>query len=219
MPITGGTWRIIVNDSPEFLVSVPIYLVGGYQWYFYNKPHFNLGLRFNGRLGYYYQAAEQKYESYMSYSYLGVDVINNTATAQKSINHILLYGTDAQFLWDFLDRDKHSFGVHFSPIGFEGQTSFNSYSETHYSFISQIYNDNTPPYIVSSNEKYSSSGAIHSFSYTINFGIHYYYNIHHQIFVTYKHYWGLFSVYNGKVTAETDRYGYGAVHFSYAYKF
>ena len=219
-PITGGTRRIIRTESPEFLVSVPIYLVGGYQWYFYNKPHFNLGLRFNGRLGYYYQAAEQKIQLYSSSSYLGFDMIENIASAEKSINHLLLYGTDAQFLWDFLDRGKHSFGVHFSPIGFLGQAQFSSDSSTNYHFYSQI--DKTDPsasFSNTSNTKSSSNYILHSFSYTINFGIHYYYNIYHQIFVTYRHSWFLFSAINGKVTADTDRYGNGAVHFSYAYKF
>ena len=97
---------------------------------------------------------------------------------------------------------------------------FGSSSSTYYYFYSQI--DNTDPnasFSNTSNEKYSSSGAIHSFSYTINFGIHYTYNIHHQIFVTYRHSWSLVGITNGKVTAETDRYGNGEVHFSYAYKF
>ena len=218
-PFYNGTKRVTYTVSPKVMVQTPIYLVGGYQWYFYNKPHFNLGLRFNGRLGYLYSVAEVKFQSYGSGSYGGVDMIENQRITQKSVDHILLYGTDAQFLWDFLDRDKHSFGVHFSPIGFEGIAQFSSVSETYYSFISQIYNDNTPPYIVSSNTKYSSSGAIHSFSYTINFGIHYTYNIHHQIFVTYRHSWSLVDITNGKVTAETDRYGNGMVRFSYAYKF
>lgn len=219
-PITNGTSRTIHTWTPKVIVYPRIYIVGGYQWYFYNKPHFNLGLRFNGKLGYFHVDVEQKGQIYSNYSVGRVDVIDNQTFTERGITHSLLYGTDAQFLWDFLDRGKHSFGVHFSPIGFEGHTQFDKKILTFYHFYSFINNDNPQGNTISTtNTKISGNAILHSFYYTINFGIQYYYNIHHQIFVTYRHYWGLFSAYNGKVTADTDRYGGGAVYFSYAYKF
>lgn len=200
--------------SPKF--DIPINIIGGYQWYFYNKPHFNLGLRFKAHLGY-------------SYSYQKITVIDQrthysdftgdfmgsqySETNAKYINHTMYYGAEAQFLWDFLDRGSHTLGVHFSPLGFEGQVIF---YKTEGTFIIEGILPNGSHVKYSGNMDFQDLNnytSTHYVNYVINLGIHYYYNIHHQVFVTYKH--------NFEIKGENTNNSrhFGKVFFGYSYKF
>ncbi len=200
--------------SPKF--DIPINIIGGYQWYFYNKPHFNLGLRFKAYLGY---SITYMREELHDYSNIDGDVYNIDQTTDL-IGHNLYYGADAQFLWDFLDRGSHTLGVHLSPLGFEGHIGFDgSVTNTKQE---NIENGNV---VWSYSGKITNSGGYgYTTYYIINLGIHYYYNIHHQVFVTYKHSWTLSDVViykNGtkqKVDANIGAHG-GQVFFGYSYKF
>lgn len=71
--------------------------IGGYQWYFYDKPQFHLGLRLTGRLSYSFNPTE-----YISYS---------------SNWHTIGIRVVPAFIWDFLNIDEHTLGWHFAPIG------------------------------------------------------------------------------------------------------
>lgn len=71
--------------------------IGGYQWYFYDKPQFHLGLRLTGRLSYSFNPTE--YALYSSnWHTIGIRVV-------------------PAFIWDFLNIDEHTLGWHFAPIG------------------------------------------------------------------------------------------------------
>lgn len=71
--------------------------IGGYQWYFYDKPHFHLGLRLTGRLSYSFNSTNYALYDYTSHS-IGIRVV-------------------PAFIWDFLNIDEHTLGWHFAPIG------------------------------------------------------------------------------------------------------
>lgn len=71
--------------------------IGGYQWYFYDKPHFHLGLRLTGRLSYSLNSTD-----YYMYNYT---------------SHIVGIRVVPAFIWDFLNIDEHTLGWHIAPIG------------------------------------------------------------------------------------------------------
>ncbi len=202
-----------ITYSPAITPSINI--IGGYQWYFYNKPHFNLGLRLKAYLGYSITYMREELHEY-------TNIVGDEYNIDETVDHIyhnLYYGADAQFLWDFLDRGSHTLGVHLSPFGFEGHIGFDGSSGTTKREI-----------IENGNVVWSYSGKVtiqknigYGTYYIINLGIHYYYNTHHQVFVTYKHLWTLSDVayINGtkqKVDVSIGGHG-GAVFFGYSYKF
>lgn len=142
--------------APGFAINI----VGGYQWYFYNKPYFHLGVRAKGWLGYGYKKSKDK---------------NNYENYYNIVRHIFNFGSDLAFLWDFVNSDKHSFGVHFAPIGFNVTAD----SET-----SQLYKG--PNYDTGSRTNINTTDTYPS--YTINLGLHYYYDVNHQVFVDYRYF-------------------------------
>lgn len=146
----------IVSYSP--LVDFRINLIGGYQWYFYNHPNFSLGVRAKEYIGYGYGKNSVK-DSGNNYHYHSVNEIN--------------IGSELQFLWDFLNIDKHSLGIHFSPIGFDVNIEINNQSSKR--------NDGGTNYGKQTNVSTTPS-------YTISTGIHYYYNANHQLFLDYKYF-------------------------------
>lgn len=210
----------VVYQSHTFspIITPNINIIGGYQWYFYNKPHFNLGLRFNVYLGYSIMYSREELHEYTN---IAGDVYNIDQTTDN-IYHSLYYGADAQFLWDFLDRGSHTLGVHLSPLGFEGSIMFDgSVTNTKQE---NIENGNVV-WSYSYSGKVTSADSRRYFTfYIINLGIHYYYNIHHQVFVTYKHRWTLSDVIiykNGtkqKVESGIGNHA-GQIFFGYSYKF
>ncbi len=151
------------SNPPAFKIN----LIGGYQWYFYNHPNFSLGVRAKGYLGYGY------------HKYSGKDNGNNYHHSSVNIFNI---GSELQFLWDFLNIDKHSLGIHFSPIGFDVSVNADNTSVDASKTISngvsgkQTFTYTTP-------------------SYTISTGIHYYYDANHQLFLDYKYF---FNSYDSK---------------------
>lgn len=150
------TTPIFVKGSPGFAINI----IGGYQWYFYNKPYFHLGVRAKGWLGYGYKELEYK---------------NSDENYYYSVIHTFNIGSDLAFLWDFVNSDRHSFGVHFAPIGFN-VTVQNS--------VMRLYKG--PSYDAGSRTNSDTTGAYPS--YTINLGLHYYYDVNHQVFVDYRHF-------------------------------
>lgn len=143
-----------LDDQPGFAINI----IGGYQWYFYNKPYFHLGVRAKGWLGYGYK--EVKYK-------------NNYENYYSAVAHNFAFGSDLAFLWDFVNVDKHSFGVHFAPIGFNVGVDNTYADETKRS-------DGEPRKGLTAKDT--------DVSYTINLGLHYYYDVNHQIFVDYRYF-------------------------------
>lgn len=181
-------------DSKNSVVF-PINLMGGYQWYFYNRPWFHLGVAIKAHIGY-TNYNEEFYDSYYDGRWLASEV-----TA-----HGIQYGLEAKFLWDFLNKGNHSLGVSVAPLGFEGSTI--------------IYNDNYDFGVEAGNTKthYGNyeKGTQTAFTYTFSGGLHYYYDINHQLFVYYK-----YRFYSNIIT-DKMRYVFAPSHTlmtGYAYKF
>ena len=142
------------------LLDFRINLIGGYQWYFYNHPNFSLGVRAKGYLGYGYHKDSTK------------DNNNNYYYTNVNYFHI---GSELQILWDFLNIDKHSLGIHFSPIGFDISVEVENKSYD----TSKTTNGATNP--GKHTDVYTTP------SYTVSTGIHYYYDANHQLFLDYKY--------------------------------
>lgn len=172
-----------VSNPPVFRIN----LIGGYQWYFYNHPNFSLGVRAKGYLGYGYHKYSLK-DSNNDYRYTNTNSFN--------------IGSELQFLWDFLNIDKHSLGIHFSPIGFDISVEVNNKSYDTSKSITSVINPGKETFVDTTP------------SYTISTGIHYYYNANHQLFLDYKY---LANSYNYKYAYdETVKHQFT---LGYSYKF
>ena len=174
-----------IDNLPGFAINI----IGGYQWYFYNKPYFHLGVRAKGWLGYGYHQREYK-NNYENYYYV--------------YEHIFNIGSDLAFLWDFVNVDKHSFGVHFAPIGF----NVTVHNEIWQATKGPNYNDQKTPQNGSDTFVYPS--------YTINLGLHYYYNVNHQIFVDYRYFTSSYDFSSPENSVDMLRHQFS---LGYAYKF
>lgn len=153
-----------------FAPSWDIGVIGGYQWYFYDKPYFHLGVRLAGHLNY-------------SYS---------------DNNHSILIGLAPQFIWDFLNIDSHTLGVHFAPLG------FNVYG---------IFDGGTRISSGDSEVIYDASGSFGRVNYEFSVGLHYYIDIHHQLYLTFRY--GSNNVNLYSATKWASNY----INLGYAYKF
>ena len=153
-----------------------------------NKPYFHLGVRAKGWLGYGYSESEIKNSKGVDYHYYVEQTFN--------------IGSDLAFLWDFVNSDKHSFGVHFAPIGF---------NVTFQNDFGRLYKgpsyDNGERNIVNDTFAYPS--------YTINLGLHYYYDVNHQVFVDYRHFANSVNLEPGYATYRLSH----QFTLGYAYKF
>lgn len=127
---TGGFVGAELGFAPWWSVGA----MGGYQWYFYDKPYFHLGLRLVGHLDY--------------------SVVSLGSTSAHSIG----LGIAPHFIWDFLNIDEHTLGWHFSPLGLD--LGFGFYSNGAFGFAP---------------------------GYEFNTGLHYYYDIHHQVYFTIRY--------------------------------
>lgn len=153
-----------------FAPSWDIGVIGGYQWYFYDKPYFHLGVRLAGHLNY-------------SYS---------------DNNHSILIGLAPQFIWDFLNIDSHTLGVHFAPLG------FNVYG---------IFDGGTRISSGNAEVTYDASGFFGGANYEFSVGLHYYIDIHHQLYLTFRY--GSNNVNLYSATKWASNY----INLGYAYKF
>ena len=97
-----------------------------------------------------------------SFSYIDVP------DSQESINlasHAIQYGLEASYLYDFIYKGNHNFGAHIS-VGFEGS-----------SFVGQK--------ITGEGSQELSANGYNKFTWTSGIGIHYFYKVHHQFFLSY----------------------------------
>ena len=120
---------------------------------------------------YYAQNAGFRFKGYVGYSNYNSDMGNVTYTdtsnprSVKLTSHALQYGLEASYLYDFIYKGDHNFGAHIS-VGFEG-TSFVGQSAN----TSNLGNAPFPSYS--------------KFTWTSGVGIHYFYKVHHQFFLSY----------------------------------
>ncbi len=124
-----------------------------------------MGLRAKGYVGYsnyYYTIFREKgYDEYDG-SYYDYAYILNA--------HGIQYGAELAYIWDFLDKGKHTIGLDIAPLGLEGSTYFGKIT-------------------AKTNGVAELEGNIKThtkFAYTASIGLHYYYNVNHQIFASYK---------------------------------
>lgn len=178
-------WRIsgyAYGGSNNDYVVVPLNIFGGYQWYLYDQPYYTIGVRVRGHIGY------TNYNATLGY-----------APDISLTSHGIQYGAEAQFVWDFLDYESHTAGIHFAPLGFEGSTFFGKGVEN---------NIGTPRNI--------ELGSHTKFAYTIGIGLHYYYAENHQVYLTHR-----YRTYSTSADSKTKYYSVAnnVFSFGYAYKF
>ncbi|WP_082942409.1 MULTISPECIES: outer membrane beta-barrel protein [unclassified Helicobacter] len=139
---------------------------------------------------YYAQNAGFRFKGYVGYSYYGTKfdelatISNGTLTFDTSI-HALQYGLEASYLYDFIYKGDHNFGAHLS-VGFEGT-----------SFVGQSV-DITD----SSRTRGTTFPSYSKFTWTSGIGIHYFYKVHHQFFLSY-----LYRGYTNDKTAANESNG------------
>lgn len=124
--------------------------------------------------------------------HFGVRLVANLDYTFMLYLHKINFDVSPHFIWDFFNSDEHTLGWHFAPLGFGlGMTMYSGgvYSD------SSIFN---PSYYGSA---YSVSGF--GFGYLFQTGLHYYHNINHQVYLTYR---------TGNMYGHTFKIGY-------AYKF
>lgn len=177
-------WRLSgynYGGSNHDYVVIPINIFGGYQWYFYDQPYYTFGVRVRGHIGY------TNYNATLGYA---PDI---TLTS-----HGIQYGAEAQIVWDILDYETHTAGIHFAPIGFEGSTFFGKATVNSYTPLKLDLGSHT------------------KFAFTISFGFHYYYGLNHQVYATYK-----YRTYSNTANATEKYYSVANNVFmlGYAYKF
>ena len=175
--------------------------MGGYQWYFYDRKWFHLGVALRAHIG------------YTNYNVKMSDYYTNRGMTFDITAHGIQYGMEAQFIWDFLNIDAHTLGVHIAPLGFEGSTIL-------WSIKGQTDYWNVPGYTTIRLAKWERDTNQTSFAYTFSTGLHYYYDINHQLFMHYK-----YRYYNGDIsTPRLDSFSlvfvpYHTFMVGYAYKF
>ena len=88
--------------------------------------------------------------------------------------HGIQYGAELAYIWDFLDKGKHTIGLDIAPIGFEGSTYFGKLQSKYSSDLEGLTKHNM------------TINTYTKFAYTASIGLHYYYNVNHQVFFAYK---------------------------------
>lgn len=174
------------GNTTSTTFALPINLGFGYQWY----PWDNAGFKFRGYIG---------YASYNSKISLG-----NMSGNQNS--QAIHYGLEAEYLYDFIASQTHTFGLNIGT-GYE----FGS-------FMGQSLTASEMDKIKL--KSYTSS------SWTSSIGIHYFYNINHQFELKYRYRSGYSNGNGGEATNDiaNEKYKYastpkGSIIFAYNYKF
>lgn len=155
------------KNYPHF----PINFQFGYQWYFTQT----MGLRLKGYVGYsnYFKEVlrEKGYDAdidpdtnlpYGNYDFAYITNI-----------HAIQYGAELAYIWDFLEKGKHTLGLDIAPLGFEGSTYFGKLK-------AQFSGDSSNGSQTMDLTSYTKG------AYTASIGLHYYYNVNHQVFLSYK---------------------------------
>ncbi|MGX3043555.1 hypothetical protein [Helicobacter sp. T3_23-1056] len=155
-----------------------------------------MGLRAKGYVGYsnyYYTIFREKgYDE-------RIDPDTNQPYGNYDFSYILnahgiQYGAELAYIWDFLDKGKHTIGLDIAPIGLEASTYMPKYKykttgSTTYTWTGTGQNTTGLPDTFTESNNRSASAAFEThtkFAYTASIGLHYYYNANHQVFASYK---------------------------------
>ena len=173
---------------------------------------------------YYAQNAGFRFKGYVGYGYYGTKFDNFTMGGETgnfdATIHAIQYGLEASYLYDFVYKGNHNFGAHVS-VGFEGST-----------FVGQSVD------LVGGGATESPTIPSYSkFTWTSGIGIHYFYKVHHQFFLSYLYRgytndktignnsfgeYGTDGRYNERLAADFFRISTtpkSTIMLSYAYKF
>lgn len=195
---TGETYESYKKTYPHF----PINFQFGYQWYFTQT----MGLRLKGYVGYSNYFKELRNESYTDTDtgYYDSDTGNQisadfTSTRDTKVvinldSHAIQYGVELAYIWDFLEKGKHTLGLDVAPIGFEASTYFPKFKfkgsgSTTYIWSGTGTNNTGFPDTFTESDDRSASASFEThtkLAYSASIGLHYYYNTNHQMFLSYK---------------------------------
>ena len=165
-----------------------------------------MGLRLKGYVGYSNYFKELLNESHTDTDtgyydgdtgYVISEHFTSTTDTKAVVNldsHAIQYGAELAYIWDFLEKGKHTLGLDVAPIGLEVSTYFPKFK--HKTSGSTTYtwsgagtnNTGLPDTFTESNDRSASvSFETHTkLAYSASIGLHYYYNVNHQVFLSYK---------------------------------
>lgn len=195
---TGETYQSYKKTYPHF----PINFQFGYQWYFTQT----MGLRLKGYVGYsnYFKELlnESRTDTDTGYYYGDTGYVISqdfTSTRDNKVvmnldSHAIQYGAELAYIWDFLEKGKHTLGLDVAPIGLEVSTYFPKFKyktsgSATYTWSGTGANDTGLPdtFTESNDRSASASFETHTkLAYSASIGLHYYYNVNHQMFLSYK---------------------------------
>lgn len=172
-------------------------MIGGYQWYFLDKPWLHLGLRLKGYLG---------------YSNYSVDNSHNDSISNIT-SHAIHTGIEVGAIYDFVQYKEHTLGIYIAPIGFELSALFGNVTiKNNDTMINKTFS--LTPYVTFT---YKYSMGLHYY-YNVNHMVFLGYQINWS-------YGGSKDKYNGNRSLDNLKsMGFQAHHFhsfmiGYAYKF
>ena len=189
-----------VNSNADIISAdttfVPhINMIGGYQWYFLDKPWLHLGLRLKGYLG------------YSNYS------VDNSHHLSNITSYAIHTGIEVGAIYDFVQYKEHTLGVYIAPIGFELSALFGNVTiKNNDTIINKTFS--LTPYVTFT---YKYSMGLHYY-YNVNHMVFLGYQINWS-------YGGSKDKYNGNRSLDNLKsMGFQAHHFhsfmiGYAYKF
>ena len=153
-----GSENDYISDVPEKqTLNIPINLTFGYQWYYMQSQ----GIRIKANVG---------YANYNVDYLLKFELETNNEEVKFSLeNHAIQYGLELAWLWDFVRKGKHTLGIDLGT-GFEGSTFF---GKTSRKIEGNTFNDDLDNFT--------------SFTWITRIGLHYYFNVNHQIGLAYSY--------------------------------
>lgn len=139
------------------------------------------------------------FKAFFGYAGYGSDIKEPDNNTEKFNSSALHYGIEASYLYDFIISQQHTFGMNVG-IGYEFGT-----------FIGQKYG-------ITSLDSYTKTSFISSI------GVHYFLNVNHQFWLTYKYKSGYNVGDGGSVNINGSQVKYSStpnnvLTFAYAYKF
>lgn len=195
------TYTLVASsfDGTADTYALPINVIFGWQWYFTK----NMGLNIKAHIGYANYNGDISINNYESgYS--------NTLNA-KYKSSALHYGVDVAYLYDFISSKNHTFGMHINA-GYEFGTFLGQ-------GLSDISSSNDPTFTIE-NSPFESLDSYTKSAFTGGIGVHYFLNIHHQFWLSYKS--RRYSIADGGQLQGLINYATtpsGLISFAYAYKF
>ncbi|MGX2972970.1 hypothetical protein [Helicobacter sp. T3_23-1059] len=157
---------------------------------------------------YYMQNQGLRVKANIGYANYNAKIVGDTYEAgfkwdYPTTTHAIQYGLELAWVWDFMRKGKHTLGLELSALGFEGMSYFSEFD----------FGGDVKP-----------KGNFTKIAWTSRIGLHYYFNVNHQVALSYS-----YKSYSGITGAKmkVDDYDDGTLSvaprnqilLSYAYKF